>query len=162
MGITDHLLTNDILYDLLVEMFKDCIVDGKVNEEDNHKNRKRKKDYHHHERVVKNLIVLSPSITKATAGYMSEFVAKGYRNDFYVRFSGMMFHARIADESAAQIIAELCARTNDEESRARQTTLTATYEKGFNCEEIEGAPKLAELIADKLAGQDIFSATLLL
>ena len=29
VGITDHLLANDILYDLLVEMFKDCIVNGK-------------------------------------------------------------------------------------------------------------------------------------
>ena len=74
----------------------------------------------------------------------------------------MMFHSRISEESATQIIAELCANTNDEESRARQITLTATYEKGFDGEEIEGAPKLAELIANKIAGQDVFSATLLL
>ena len=47
-------------------------------------------------------------------------------------------------------------------NQSRQSTLTATYEKGFNGEEIEGAPKLAELIADKVAGQDVFSATLLL
>ena len=41
----------------------------------------------------------------------------------------MMFHSRISEESAAQIIAELCAKTSDEESMARQVTLTATYRK---------------------------------
>lgn len=165
VGITDHLLANDILYDLLVEMFKDCIVNGKPvdnikkkkknhsNKEKNEKNQKNNKK----DRVIKNLVVLSPSIIKATAGYLSEFVTEGYRNEFYLRFSGMIFHSRISEKSAAQIIAELCAKTNDEESMARQITLTATYEKGFDGEEIEGAPKLAELI-----GQDIFSATLLL
>lgn len=170
VGVTDHLLANDILYDLFLEMFKDCIINGKPddnikdktknhsNKEKDDKNQKNNKK----DRVIKNLVVLSPSIIKATAGYLSEFLTKGYRNEFYLRFSGMMFHSRISEESATQIIAELCAKTNDEESMARQITLTATYEKGFDGEEIEGAPKLAELIANKIAGQDIFSATLLL
>ncbi len=50
----------------------------------------------------------------------------------------MMFHARISEESAAQVIASLCAITEDEEARFRQSTLTATYEKGFDGEEISG------------------------
>lgn len=159
VGITDHLLANDILYDLFEEMFRDCIVNGKLddnikdkkknhsNKEKNDKNQKNSKK----DRVIKNLVVLSPSVIKATAGYFSEFVTKGYRNEFYLRFSGMMFHSRISEESAAQIIAELCAKTNDEESRARQITLTATYEKGFDGEEIEGAPndRLPEITISK-------------
>ena len=172
VGITDRLLVNDILYDLLVEMFKDCLVNGKVDGDDTTKEDKKKshnsnkgeneKKQKNKDRVIKNLVVLSPSIIKATAGYLSEFVAKGYRNSFYICFSGMLFHSRISEGSAAQIIGALCAISADEESRSRQSTLTATYEKGFNGEEIEGAPKLAELIADKTAGQDVFSATLLL
>ena len=170
VGITDHLLVNDILYDLFEEMFRDYVVNGKLDDnikdkKENHNNKgKNEKNQKNNkkDRVIKNPVVLSPSIIKATAGYLSEFVTKGYRNDFYLRFSGMMFHSRISEESATQILAELCAKTNDEESMARQITLTATYEKGFDGEEIEGAPKLAELIANKIAGQDIFSATLLL
>jgi hypothetical protein len=147
VGITDHILTNEILYDLLVEMFKDCLVNGKVvddnttttkEEKKNHNSNKENKKRKNKDRVIKNQIILSPSIIKATAGYLSEFVAKGYRNNFYVCFSGMLFHSRISEESAAQIIAGSCAKTNDEESRSRQFTLTATYEKGFDGEEIEG------------------------
>ena len=40
----------------------------------------------------------------------------------------------------------MSAIISDEESKDRQTALTGTYENGFNGEEIEGAPKLAELI----------------
>ncbi|MGA6990675.1 MAG: hypothetical protein WBX81_09685 [Nitrososphaeraceae archaeon] len=74
----------------------------------------------------------------------------------------MMFHSRILQESATEIVADLCTITNDEEATSRQITLQSTYEKGFNGEEIEGAPKLAELIAKKVDGQDLVSATLLL
>ncbi|MGB7661516.1 MAG: hypothetical protein WBL67_02155 [Nitrososphaeraceae archaeon] len=74
----------------------------------------------------------------------------------------MMFHSRILQESATEIVADLCTITNDEEATSRQITLQSTFEKGFNGEEIEGAPKLAELIAKKVDGQDLVSATLLL
>ena len=32
VGITDHILANDLLYDLLLEMFKDCLSNGKLDD----------------------------------------------------------------------------------------------------------------------------------
>ena len=174
IGVTDRILPNDILYDLFIEMFKDCLKNGQLdNGTSGAENKKSKKDpsgnsgQQEKEKEsrsvkIKNPVVLSDSTIKATAGQMSEFVEKNYRNEFYLRFSGMLFHARISEESASKIIARMCLITNDEESKSRQLTLTLTYEKGFNGEEIEGAPKLAELIATKVEGQDLVSATLLL
>ncbi len=56
----------------------------------------------------------------------------------------------------------MCVIINGEEAKSRQSTFMATYDKGYREEEIEGAPKLAELIASKVEDQDVFSATLLL
>ena len=93
---------------------------------------------------------------------MSGFVEKGYRHHFDLAFGGMMFYARISYQSAAQVIETLCTKISDEESESRQVTLEDTYRKGFEGEEIQGAPKLAELIAVKVSGQDVTSASLLL
>ena len=171
-GITDHLLVNDIIYDLFAEMFNDCLANATLDDDNTTSNKKKekeavnrdKKSGNDTDRVIKpdNFITLSNSTIRATAGQMSQFVAKGYRNDFYVKFSGMMFHARISDESGAKIIARMCMITGDKESKSRQTTFMYTYNNGFRGEEIEGAPKLAELIASKVEEQDVFSATLLL
>lgn len=175
VGRTDVNLVSNVLYDLFVEMFKDCLVNGKLDDNDsvnatdtstdtNTSNKNHNSNSNTKNRAVniKNPIVLSDSAIMITSGQMSQFVARKYRNDFYVRFSGMMFHARISEESGAKIIAKMCAITNDEESKSRQDAFTTTYEKGFNEEEIEGMPKLAELIAAKVEGQDIHSAKALL
>ncbi len=34
VGITDHILANDLLYDLVFEMFKDCLSNGKLDDND--------------------------------------------------------------------------------------------------------------------------------
>ena len=77
-------------------MFKDCLANGKVDDDDGDTTRQqeaapekklqqdkpKKNSEKQAVRIaigvinLKNLVVLSPSIIKATAGYMSEFVAK--------------------------------------------------------------------------------------
>lgn len=170
IGLTDVNLVSNVLYDLFLEMFRDCLVNGKLDDNDSVNTTDTSTDTNtsssnsntkNRTFNIKNPIVLSDSAIMITAGQMSQFVARKYRNDFYLRFSGMMFHSRIAEESGVKIIAKMCTITNDEESKSRQTILTTTYEKGFNGEEIEGAPKLAELIANKVTGQDLIFATLI-
>lgn len=161
IGRTDVNLVSNILYDLFIEMFKDCLLDKKI---DDTPKEEQKQEQTKSNRIVeiKNPIVLSLSIIQGTAGYMSAFIKKGYRHFFDSRFGGMMFHARISHQSAAQVIAALSVKISDEESESRLITLEDTYNKGFQGEEIQGGPSLAELIAVKVSGQDIASATLLI
>jgi DNA replicative helicase MCM subunit Mcm2 (Cdc46/Mcm family) len=162
IGRTDCILANDILYDLFVEMFKDCLSNNRLDDNPEQEQEQKPQQNKKHLIEIKNPITLSPSIVQATAGYMSGFIKKGYRHFFDLQFGGMMFHARISYRSAAQVIAALSAKISDEESESRQITLEDTYQKGLEGEEIQGAPTLAELIASKVSGQDIASATSLL
>ncbi len=71
VGTTDHILANDILYDLLLEMFKDCIVNGKLDDNVEKENKKQEQkeqqskskenNTRDNSRVIKNLITLSHS-----------------------------------------------------------------------------------------------------
>jgi DNA replicative helicase MCM subunit Mcm2 (Cdc46/Mcm family) len=172
VGRTDINLVSNILYDLFAEMYKDCLVDAKLDDEDDSNNNNTNTKNNNNNDInssannrtvnIKNPVVLSESAIMVTAGQMSQFIKKGYRHFFNLKLSGMMFHARIAEESGAKVIARLCAIINDEEASDRQGVFTGTYEKGFNGEEIEGAPKLAELIAAKIAGQDVIATTAML
>jgi hypothetical protein len=175
VGRTDTNLVSNVLYDLFVEMFKDCLVNGKLDDNDSvnatdtstdtktsNKNHNSNSNTKNRTVNIKNPVVLSDSAIMVVAGQMSQFVARGYRNDFYVKLSGMLFHLRISEESGAKIIARMCAITNDEELKSRQITFAATYEKGFQGQEIEGGPKLAELIAAKVEGIDLSTATTVL
>ena len=75
----------------------------------------------------------------------------------------MMFHSKISRESGVKVIEEVCRVTGDEESEDRQKAFFDTYKQGFNGgDEVEGAPKLAELIAAKAEAIDVFTATLML
>ena len=136
-------------------MFKDYLVNDRLDDEREEEGPQQQQQQQQQPNQksnrtveINNTIVLSPSIVQGTAGYMSAFIKKGYRHFFDLAFGGMMFHARISYLSAAEIIAALCARISDEESESRQVTLEDTYRKGFQGEEIQGGPTLAELIAE--------------
>ena len=110
VGITDHLLTNDILYDLFVEMFKDCVVNGKLDDDDDEKKESQQSEPEQQSEQqqqkdkrttveIKNLVTLSQVTIKSSAGYLSPFIKKGYRHFFCIKLSGMMFHSRISEEA---------------------------------------------------------------
>ena len=169
VGITDHLLANDIIYDLFVEMFKDCIVNGKLDDSsisnnsnnnssnnstsDRSSSNESSADFSAEDdkkKKEKELVFfdLSPGGIKASAGYLSDLVVQGHRHWFHNYLGGMMFYCQISFESASEVVSLLCDMTTDREKDSRLRSLELTYAKGKMGKALRGSTSLAGLIVN--------------
>jgi DNA replicative helicase MCM subunit Mcm2 (Cdc46/Mcm family) len=149
IGRTDKIEPIDELYELFLELFKDCLyvsINGNTygkSEEIGSSGRKDKQ-----ERVSATLDDMSDEAIETSIAYLTPYYIKSHRNDFTLPFSGAAWYSKISEESAAKILEGVCNATNDEETDSRLQTLHATYQKALNGEEaITGGPSLADLVS---------------
>ena len=145
IGRTDKILVNDILYNLFIELFNDCLrKDTEENKNNGVSNKNSDKQQ------PKNIIFhsLSPLSIQASVDYLMPYYIDGNRHNFALPFSGTTFHSRISEESASLIMEGICDKSNDfKEKQDRLNTLRSIYKNGMEGRPITGGPTLADLIA---------------
>jgi hypothetical protein len=177
LGRTDKIEINDELYDILIQLFaKECLVSANVNggssnssingnekgdstnANDDNGVRKESSSIGQSQQQKKpvTLYDLSDEMIETSIAYLIPYYIEHHHNDFTLLFTGIAFYGRIAEESAARILTEICSRTGDNNKiNKRLQTLYATYKKGLSGEGIVGAPRLAELVSKIKKGMDI-------
>ena len=75
-----------------------------------------------------------------------EYYKEGHRDELIFGLSGLLFKNKVALNSAIDLIAALCDRTNDKEKRNRIQVLENTYMKALNGDQITGATHLLEAL----------------
>jgi DNA polymerase elongation subunit (family B) len=158
VGQENQIVIDDYLYDKLMSLLaKDCLIQSNLaNKSDNH-------DYNG-EPAKSNSIyrILQEDQIEQIVSYIKTSYQKGYRHDLIFGLSGFCFKNKISLPSARSIISLLCDYTHDEEKDSRLVTLSDTYSKGLNGQEIKGATQLQEVlfrihgeteIADEILGK---------
>jgi hypothetical protein len=149
IGRTDKIDLSDELYELFLELFKDCLyvsTNGNTHGKSEEIGSSGRKDKQ--ERVSATLHDLSEEAIETSIAYLTPYYIKSHRNDFTLPFSGAAWYSKVSEESAAKILEGICTRTNDEETDSRLQTLHTTYQKALNGEEaIIGGPSLADLVS---------------
>ena len=152
VGNTNSILVNDVLYDLFLELFSECLLPNSITKIKNVQENtyiesdRGVKDY---KKISKNLVFhsLSDKTIKTTVDYLVPYYIEGYRNNFALLFAGTAFHSRLSEETAILIMEGICDKTNDmDEKKSRINTIQTTYRNGLAGKEIAGGPTLAELI----------------
>ena len=147
VGVTDRILANDVLYDLFVEMFQDCMSNRSLDKVPIHQGteemqqdaiqQKRQQEQEnkvqagYSRQMDKRVFDLSLPTISATIGLLSTFVVDDHKHDFHMRLSGMLFHSRISIKSSDEIIGGICTRSNDQDPKDRRRLLIDTYQRGF-------------------------------
>jgi DNA replicative helicase MCM subunit Mcm2 (Cdc46/Mcm family) len=164
VGRTDKIATIDELYDLLLDLLKDCFVVLPTNRNGQAKNSGKidspssssssavsVKGSQQKKSAI--LYDLSEQMVEASIAYLLPYYIEQHRNDFALSFSGATWYANVSENSAAKILNEIASRTGDNEIESRLEALHATYQKTANGEPVTGAPTLVELIA-QIKGSD--------
>ncbi len=149
IGRTDTILTNDLLYNLFIELFCDCLIGKyytkvKDKNEDSSATTIDKPEGHPTSSILYNL---TKEAVYTSASILVPFYSEHNRNNFTLPFGGLAYHCKVSEESAGKIISEICKRTNDEDLKERVITLHFTYRKAANGDPVTGGPTLVELMS---------------
>ncbi|MBV9667760.1 MAG: hypothetical protein JO327_06480 [Nitrososphaeraceae archaeon] len=152
IGRTDKIDQMEGLYELLLDLLKDCLV--VPTNGSNKANNYGKIDSPPSSSTVNGLqqkksvlqYDLSDEMVETSIAYLLPYYVEHHRNDLALSFSGAAGYANISENSAAKILTEIGSRTSDSEIESRLQTLHATYKKIAKGEPVTGAPTLTQLI----------------
>lgn len=171
LGPPDRIEINDELYDILIELFQDCLISANgngvnscvINANRNRDNKTAKDDSEElredfsstgqsqeqqQDRSI-TLYDLSHEMIATSVAYLQPYYIEHHRNNLTMALSGTAWYARISKESTTKIISKICINTDDEETNSRLTTVHDTYENALTAnKKITGGPTLAEVIAN--------------
>jgi hypothetical protein len=146
VGIIDKLLVSDILYNLLGELFNDCLIRNidETNIRGENTNNSKLESKQSQNIVFHELL---PQTIQTSIDKLLPYYKEGDRQNFSLHFSGYAYHCKISKETASKIILGICEQRNDKDTKERLATLHATYEKASKEEPITGGPTLADLMS---------------
>jgi hypothetical protein len=152
IGRKDRIEILDGLHDILLWLLKECIkldfscakdrgdYHSEADNNDNPSGSKAKPQRRHN---TTTLYDLSDEIIQTTVSYFTPYYQIGQRNNFALALSGVMWYAKISEDSAGKILQQLSIQANNDEIKSRLVTLHATYEKAIKGESVTGGPTLA-------------------
>ena len=140
IGQLDKIAVIDELYDILIELLSKCFRKDKTNVNSN-TNAKTFANFSLGKRII-----LKDDQIKDTVSLLTDCYQQGHRNTLIFEFSGFGFKRYIAEESAVQIVKELCIKTNDLETESRLDVVHRTYVNGVNGSDISGSSGLRKII----------------
>jgi hypothetical protein len=139
IGREDQIAVLDELYDILIELLKECLVEKNVNYNNN--GRKAFANLGHSQRVILNGDQIKDIVSLLIPCYQ-----QGHRDAFTFGFSGFALKRYIAEESTTCIGNELCIKTNDSEKESRLDVIRRTYVNGANGSDISGSSGLRKVL----------------
>lgn len=95
-----------------------------------------------------NTLLLAVSRLAAATLLVTKYPVQGGRNDFVLKLSGTLAHARWPVEDAETFIGHVVDASGDDEHDSRITTVRSTFAKHAAGEEVTGLPTLKESIGD--------------
>jgi hypothetical protein len=147
----DKIAVRDGMYDGLLKILGDCLIDKKNNKSNSHTG-EQKKNRTTEKRTKFNL---SEEDSQEIANEILPYYQEGFRHILIYGLSALLFKRGISLASSEYIIAKLYDNNenSDPEKIDRQTTLRTTYEKGEAGQPIEGYSSLLKTFVS-IAGED--------
>lgn len=141
VGKEDKIIIDDTLYGRILDLLaKECLVQSNLSGKNEDGGKTRKSDL---DSVYK---ILRDDKIEQLASDIKESYQRGSRHDLVFGLSGLLFKNKISLPSAKRLISLLCDFTHDEEKGSRHVTLSDTYSKGLDGQEIKGATQLQEVL----------------
>ena len=160
IGKEDKIVIDDTLYDRILDLLKrECLVQFGQNIESSNQEDKGKATKSDLDSVYR---ILQDDKFEQLITDIKDSYQRGSRHDFVFGLSGLLFKNKISLPSAKRLISLLCDFTYDEEKDSRLITLSETYSKGLDGQEIKGATQLQKVllrihssphISDKILGK---------
>lgn len=97
MGRTDKIGTIDELYNVWIQLLKECLSDS-VNANNNDEDKSR-----HKKQADMTVYDLSEEMVQTTVAYFTPYYIVSHRHDFALYFSGATWYAKISEDSAGRV-----------------------------------------------------------